>query len=146
MPERDAKDEKAGSDELGENYRTLLNELALLTTVSVLLFGFLLASPGIAGSDLEEWTYAVAIVLVGTSTLIFVLPVAYHHVQFPYRDFAKFQRRTHNWVSFGLPVLGISFYLTLVLSISSIFDEMSVLIAGVPLLATVIAFFARKID
>ena len=146
MPERDAKDEKAGSDELSENYRTLLNELALLTTVSVLLFGFLLASPGIAGSDLEEWTYAVAIVLVGTSTLIFVLPVAYHHIQFPYRDFAKFQRRTHNWVSFGLPVLGISFYLTLVLSISSIFDEMSVLIAGVPLLATVIAFFARKID
>jgi fumarate reductase subunit D len=146
MPERDAKDEKAGSDELSENYRTLLNELALLTTVSVLLFGFLLASPGIAGSDLEEWTYAVAIVLVGTSTLIFVLPVAYHHIQFPYRDFAKFQRRTHNWVSFGLPVLGISFYLTLVLSISSIFDELAVVIAGVPLLATVIAFFARKID
>ncbi len=36
--------------ELIENYRTLLNELALLTTVSVLLFGFLLASPELAGS------------------------------------------------------------------------------------------------
>lgn len=134
------------NDELIENYRAILNELALLTTVSVLLFGFLLASPGIAGSDLEEWVYAVALVLVATATLIFVLPVAYHHVQFPYRDFAKFQRRTHNWVVYGLPLLGISFYLTLVLSIASIAGEASIAIAGVPLLVTLIAFFARKID
>ena len=146
MAEDDAKDEDAHNDELIENYRTILNELALLTTVSVLLFGFLLASPSIASSELEEWTYAVAVVLVATSTLIFVLPVAYHHLQFPYRDFAKFQRRTHNWVTYGLPVLGISFYLTLVLSISSVFEVWSILIAGLPLLATQIAFFARKVD
>jgi fumarate reductase subunit D len=132
--------------ELSENYRTLLNELALLTTVSVLLFGFLLASPGIASSDVEEWTYALAVVLVATATLIFVLPVAYHHIQFPYHDFSKFQRRSHNWVRFGLPLLGVSFYLTLVLSISSIFDEASIIIAGLPLLATLVAFFARKVD
>jgi fumarate reductase subunit D len=137
---------EASNDLLIENYRTILNELALLTTVSVLLFGFLLASPGIADSDAEEWAYAVAVVLVATATLIFVLPVAYHHVQFPYRDFAKFQRRTHNWVVYGLPLLGVSFYLTLVLSIASIAGEASLVIAGVPLLGTLIAFFARKID
>jgi len=136
--------EGAATDELIENYRAILNELSLLTTVSVLLFGFLLVSTGIAGSDLEEWTYAVAIVSVATSTLIFVLPVAYHHLQFPYRDFAKFQRRSHYWVRFGLPLLGASFYLTLVLSISSIFGAVSIVIAGVPLFVTLLAFYLRK--
>jgi hypothetical protein len=33
-----------------------------------------------------------------------------------------------------------------VLSISSIFDEASIIIAGLPLLATLVAFFARKVD
>jgi fumarate reductase subunit D len=146
MADKDPRHQEAGSDELIENYRTILNELSLLTTVSVLLFGFLLAKPSIASSDLEEWTYAVAIVMVATATLVFVLPVAYHHLQFPYRDFDKFQQRTHNWVTYGLPVLGTSFYLTLVLSISSIFDEVAILIAGLPLLATLVAFFARKMD
>jgi fumarate reductase subunit D len=137
---------EAHEDDLIENYRAILNELALLTTVSVLLFGFLLASPGIADSDTQEWAYAVALILVATATLIFVLPVVYHHIQFPYRDFEKFQRRTHNWVTYGLPLLGIGFYLTLVLSITSIFNEASIIIAGVPLLGTLIAFFARKVD
>ena len=131
--------------ELVENYRTVLNELALLTTVSVLLFGFLLASPGLAGSDAEQWGYAVAIVLVASATLFFILPVAYHHLQYPYGDFEKFRARTHNWMRIGLPLLGVGFYLSLVLSISSIFDEASVVIAGLPLLATLIAFFARKL-
>lgn len=145
-PPEDASqlDPEARLDSLIENYRTILNELALLTTVSVLLFGFLLASAGIATSRAEEWAYAVALVMVATATLIFVLPVAYHHLQFPYRDFERFQRRAHRWVRFGLPLLGLSFYLSLVLSISAIFDEASIVIAGVPLLITLIAFYTRK--
>jgi hypothetical protein len=133
------------SDGLISNYRTILNELSLLTTVSVLLFGFLLTSPGIASSDLEEWVYAVAICLVATATLVFILPVAYHHLQFPYRDFEKFQTRSHNWLRIGLPILGAGFYLSLVLSIASIFAEASVVIAGIPMLATLALFYARKV-
>jgi fumarate reductase subunit D len=141
----DSEDKDAAArDGLVENYRTILNELSLLTTVSVLLFGFLLASPSIAQSDLEQWVYAVAIVLVGTATLVFVLPVIYHHLQFPYHDFEKFQARTHNWVRIGMPVLGAGFYLSLVLSISAIFEAWSILIAGLPLAATLVFFFTRR--
>ena len=143
--EKAAADE-VHSDTLIENYRSILNELSLLTTVSVLLFGFLLTSPVIAESDLEEWAYAAALIVVATATLIFVLPVAYHHLQFPYDDFAKFQRRAHHWIRIGLPLLGVGFYLTLVLSISSIFDELSIVIAAVPLVATVVAFTLRKVS
>lgn len=135
---------EAGNDHLVENYRTILNELALLTTVSVLLFGFLLTSAGIAASDVEEWAYAVALILVATATLIFVLPVAYHHLQYPYRDFEKFQHRTHTWMRAGLPLLGASFYLTLALSISSLFAESAIIVAAVPLAVTLTVFFARK--
>jgi hypothetical protein len=133
-------------DSLIENYRTILNELALLTTVSVLLFGFLLASPGIATSDVEQWVYAVAVVLIATSTLVFILPVVYHHLQFPYRNFRKFESRTHNWLRIGLPLLGAGFYLSLVLSISAIFQEASILIGAVPVAATAGLFYARKMD
>jgi hypothetical protein len=139
----DAPDDRR-HEGLIENYRTILNELALLTTVSVLLFGFLLASPEIADSDLEQWVYAAAIVLIATATLVFILPVAYHHLQFPYPNFAKFQARTHNWLRIGLPLLLIGFYLSLVLAIASIFEEASVVIAGLPLVATLLAFYLRK--
>jgi Family of unknown function (DUF6328) len=127
-----------------ENYRTILNELALLTTVSVLLFGFLLASTSSVSSGVEEWLNAVAICLVATSTMVFILPVAYHHLQFPYQDFEKFQARTHNWMRIGLPLLGGSLYLSLCLAIWSLFEEAALLIAGLPLLVTLLAFFLRK--
>jgi hypothetical protein len=118
---RDDSDDASGDrrqEGLIENYRTILNELALLTTVSVLLFGFLLSSPGIATSDVEEWVYAAAIVLIATATLVFILPVAYHHLQFPYRNFEKFQARTHTWLRIGLP--GACSFYRLVLAIASI--------------------------
>ena len=108
-------------DRLVENYRTILNELALLTTVSVLLFGFLLSSSGkFTDTTLEESLYSVAIVMVATATLVFVLPVAYHHLQFPYQDFEKFTERSHGWTVFGLPLLGGSLYLSLSLAIWSL--------------------------
>jgi hypothetical protein len=138
------EDQQQPVNELAENYRTLLNELALLTTVSVLLFGFLLASPGLPESDLQDWLYAAAILMVATATLVFVLPVAYHHLQFPYADFGKFRARTHNWMRLGLPLLGTSLYLSLSLAIWSVFDELSLLVAAVPLVVTVAAFYLRK--
>jgi hypothetical protein len=141
----DVPEDAAARDGLVENYRTILNELSLLTTVSVLLFGFLLAAPGIASSDFEEWVYAIALVLVATSTLVFLLPVAYHHMQFPYRNFEKFQARTHNWLRFGLPLLGAGFYLSLALATSRTFNEASIVIAALPLLAMLAFFLTRKV-
>jgi hypothetical protein len=127
-----------------QNYRTILSELSLLTTVSVLLFGFLLASTNIADTNLEEWLYAIAVILVATSTTVFVLPVAYHHLQFPSHVFEKFQARTHRWMEFGLPMLAGGMYLSLSLAIWSVFNELALAIAAIPLLATYIAFILRK--
>ena len=86
--------EEAKQDSLIPDYRTILAELALLTTVSTLLFGFLLASVRSVGGSAEEWIQGLAMVLVASATMVFLLPAAYHHLQFPYRDFEKFQERT----------------------------------------------------
>ena len=131
-------------DGLIEDYRTILTELSLLTTVSVLLFGFLLASTGFANTTLEESLYALAIVMVATSTMVFVLPVVYHHLQYPYTDFEKFQSRTHGWMKIGLPMLGGGLYVSLSLAIWSLFDAWALLIAALPLATTFVAFSIRR--
>jgi cytochrome bd-type quinol oxidase subunit 2 len=143
--DRDAEEATHPEDGLVENYRTILNELALLTTVSVLLFGFLLTSANsFAESTVEEVLYSVAIVLVATATLVFVLPVAYHHLQFPYHDFEKFTERTHGWTMLGLPLLGVSLYLSLSLAIWSLLDAWALAISALPLLAVFVAFLVRR--
>jgi len=116
----------------------------LLCTVSVLLFGFLLTFTTDSGTRLEEWLYSIAIILVGSATTVFVLPVAYHHMQYPYSDFEKFQARTHRWMAFGLPMLAGGMYLSLSLGIWSLFEEFSLLVSAIPLLATYVAFILRK--
>ena len=147
MPgETDAKaQESADSDKLITDYKEIIAELALLTTVSVLLFGFLLANArNFADSTLEEWLFAVAIVLVASATLVFIMPVAYHHIQFPYRNFAKFQARSHRWVVLGLPLLAGGFYLSLCLPLWALFDAWALGVAALPLIAAGIGFVVRK--
>lgn len=135
----------AESDVLIQEYREILTELALLTTVSVLLFGFLLANArAFADSTFEEWVFAAAVVLVASATLVFIMPVAYHHVQFPYRNFAKFQARSHRWVLLGLPLLAAGFYLSLTLAIWALFDAFALVVAALPLIAAGIGFVIRK--
>ncbi len=136
--------EEAQRDVLIEDYRTILSELALLTTVSVLLFGFLLTASNTADEGVEEWVYAVATVLVASSTMVFILPVAYHHIQFPYEDFDKFTIRSHHWIRAGLPLLAVGLYLSLCLAIWSLFDVGALVIAASPFIATAIAFVLRK--
>jgi hypothetical protein len=140
----DTERRAAGRDALVRDYRTILAELALLTTVSVLLFGFLLTAAGAANSRTEEWLYGAAMVLVASATMVFILPVAYHHLQFPYEDFDKFQARSHRWILVGLPLLGGGLYLSLCLAVWSLFDFGALVIAALPIGAAALVFVLRK--
>ena len=131
-------------DTLITDYRTILAELALLTTVSTLLFGFLLASVRSVDDTAEEWIQALAMVLVASATMVFLLPAAYHHLQFPYQDFDKFQERTHRWILVGLPLLGVGLYLSLCLAIWPLFGYASLPLAAAPFIAVAISFILRK--
>jgi hypothetical protein len=129
-----------------ESYADLLNELRLLTTVSVLLFGFLLTVARSSLGAAEEWLLLGAMISAGSATIQFVLPIVYHRVQFPYDDWEKFQLRVHVFVRFGFPMLAVGFYLSLVLAAWGQFQAMALGVALVPMVIAGITFAARKFD
>jgi hypothetical protein len=102
----------SGVDRITDNYRTILNELSLLATVSVLLFGFLLSVAARDATTTERWLLLTALICVSSSTLIFILPVAYHRLEFPYEDWNKFQRRSHYFITVGVPIFVAGVYLS----------------------------------
>lgn len=128
-----------------ENYHTILTELALLTTVSVLLFGFLLTRTEGRLSDIEEWLLAIALITVASATMVFILPVAYHRLQFPYADWEKFQLRSHSFIRLGFPLLAAGLYLSLTLAVWDLFEAGSFFVAGLPLVLTTLILAARRL-
>jgi hypothetical protein len=39
---------------------------------------------------------------------LFVMPVIYHHIQYPYRDLEKFMDRSHRFMMFGPILAGVT--------------------------------------
>ena len=77
---------------------------------------------------------------------LFILPVIYHHLEYPYRDFEKFKRRGHRFIVFGkIPSL-VSLYLSLEIALSSVIgNEIAFLLAAMPFLMICVFFKMRKL-
>jgi hypothetical protein len=134
------------TNDVVESYADLVNELRLLTTVSALLFGFLLALGPRTNevSDTEQWMFFAAIVSVATAISLFVLPSVYHHLQFPYSNLDKMQRRTHAFLMLGLPFLAVAFYLSLGIAVWDRVEEGAFLVAAIPIVAVTVALAWRR--
>lgn len=136
--------QRANQDQVVESYSDILTELRLLTTVSVLLFGFLLTVARNDVSDIEKWLLFAALVAVASATALFVLPIAYHRAQFPYEDWEKFQIRAHGFMQVGFPVLAIGFYLSLVVGTWAQMEEAAFAVATVPVVVAGLALLFRR--
>ena len=101
--ERDEGD--SSRDRLLRDYDTVLKESTLLTTFGGILFGFLL-NISIRGTNQlifpEKIILVLALFSITIAVSFFVMPVIYHHLQFPYSDLDKFKMRAHRFVMFGL--------------------------------------------
>ncbi|MGE5684927.1 MAG: DUF6328 family protein [Nitrososphaerota archaeon] len=88
-------------DKLVQRYDTILKESALLSTFSGILFGFLL-NMAINVPDQFEFTEKVTLIVALYSTTVaaslFVMPVVYHHLQYPYGSLDKFKSRSHRFI------------------------------------------------
>jgi len=135
---------RADKDEIVESYSDILTELRLLTTVSILLFGFLLTTARSNLSDVEQWMLFTALVSVATATAMFVLPIIYHRAQFPYGDWEKFQVRAHGFMRVGFPAFGLGFYLSLVVGTWEQVGEAAFAVATVPIVIAALALFFRR--
>lgn len=153
------KDDKAKQTN-GENdfnsRSTILKESALLTTVSGFLFGFLLnISINTPAGFTEEDSIILMIALfcITFAISLFVMPVVYHHLQYPYTDLEKFRVRSHRFIIRGIIPAGITLYLGLVLGLdlglklgfpSLNTDYIAFLFASIPFIFTYAVYRKRK--
>ena len=113
---KSGRDGEEVRDTLVKDYGTVLRESAVLTTFSGLLFGFLL---NISILSAKQFTFSyIILILIALSNIVvatcmFVIPVIYHHIEFPYRDVTKFIKKFHRFILFGFLPTGISLYLGL---------------------------------
>ena len=142
------REEKDAHDKLVQDYGTVLRESALLTTFAGILFGFLFnmsvsAPNGLAYAD--RISLLVALFSITVAVSLFIMPVVYHHLQYPYADIEKFKQRNHRFIIFGLIPAGITLYLGLEIALSSVMkDEFAFVLAAAPFVAVYVFFRLRK--
>lgn len=135
-------------DKLIRRYDTILKESALLTTFSGILFGFLLnisVNTPITFTTIDVITLIIALYSITVAASLFVMPVVYHHVQYPYGDLNKFKIRSHRFILSGLVPAGITLYLGLELAIHSRLGTIeSFILASFPFILVYFLFKTRK--
>jgi Family of unknown function (DUF6328) len=142
------KEKQKEEDRLILGYDTIVRESALLTTTGGILFGFLLdisinTSEGF--SSLNKITLLVALYSITIAISLFVMPVIYHHLQYPYRDLGKFKERSHRFMMFGLIPAGLTLYLALEIALSfTVGREIAFGLAAIPFLLVYVLFKKRK--
>src|SRR5262245_23411893 len=112
-------------DNLIDSYGTVLRESAVLTTFAGILFGFLF-STAVGNSDsLEpgtEISLLIALFSITVAISLFIMPVIYHHLQYPYHNIEKFKKRTHRFLIFGFIPAGLTLYLGLEIALSAVMN------------------------
>ncbi|HSA73554.1 MAG TPA: DUF6328 family protein [Nitrososphaeraceae archaeon] len=137
-------------DKLVQRYDTILKESALLSTFSGILFGFLLNMAVTVPENfllIDKITLLVALYSTTVAASLFVMPVVYHHLQYPYGSFNKFKTRSHRFIILGLIPAGVTLYLGLELAIHSLLGSIeSFILALPPFILVYFLFRARKRD
>lgn len=146
MPEDDNTREM--DDKLVQRYDTIIKESALLSTFSGILFGFLL-NMAINVPNNFAFIYSITLIIalysITVAASLFVMPVVYHHLQYPYGDLDKFKSRSHRFILLGLIPAGITLYLGLELAIHSLLGIIeSFILASLPFILVYFLFRARK--
>jgi Family of unknown function (DUF6328) len=146
LPEDDNTSET--DDKLVQRYDTILKESALLSTFSGILFGFLLNMAINVPNNfafIDSITLIIALYSITVAASLFVMPVVYHHLQYPYGDLDKFKSRSHRFILLGLIPAGITLYLGLELAIHSLLGIIeSFILASLPFILVYFLFRARK--
>jgi hypothetical protein len=149
IPKEDVK------DDIVHDYDSVLKESSVLTSVSGIVFGFLLSisiTPPDGFSIEDSIVLMISLYSISFAVSFFVMPIVYHHIQYPFKDINKFKIRSHSFIKFGLIPAAITLYLCLVLglkfslqaSIGSYYEHISYLLAIVPFIFVYIFFRMRK--
>ena len=137
-------------DDIIHDYDSVLKESGVLTSVSGIISGFLL---NISINPPDGFTIEDTIILmislysISFAISFFIMPIVYHHIQYPYTDIEKFKIRSHRFIKFGIIPGAITMYLGLVLGLKFIgpyYEHFSYILAIVPFILVYIFFKMRK--
>jgi hypothetical protein len=123
LADRNDEEKRRKDDDLVKDYGAVLRESAILTSFSGFLFGFLLnisinSSAGFVLID--KIILLIALFSITISVSLFIMPIIYHHLEYPYIDFEKFKQRSHRFTLFGLIPAMITLFLGLQLATRSL--------------------------
>ena len=134
--------------DISSSYDTILKESAALTTFSGILFGFILnisINPPITFSYIDKILLLITLYTVTTAASLFVMPIIYHHIQYPYGDFEKFRKRSHRFILYGLIPVGITLIIALEIASSLLINKsLSLLLSLIPFILIIIFYLKRK--
>ena len=154
--ENDKDKEKIAKEDIIETYDSILQESGLLTTVTGFIFGFLLnisLTPPKEFNEIDSLVLMIALFSITFAVSLFAMPVIYHHLQYPYRSFEKFQYRSHRFIKAGIIPASITLYLGLELGLdlglrigfkSLNTDYIAFLLATIPFIFVYSVFKRRK--
>lgn len=140
-------EEDSSKDKLLRDYDTVLKESTLLTTFGGILFGFLLNISIRSANQLifpEKIILVLALFSITIAVSLFVMPVIYHHLQFPYSDLDKFKRRAHRFILFGLYPTFLTLYLGMTLALSPLIEKLAYFVAILPFAFVYVLYRLRK--
>ncbi|MGA3360288.1 MAG: DUF6328 family protein [Halobacteriota archaeon] len=138
-------------EEHGVKIGDILAEARLFTTVSGILFGFLLtasvADTSLIPGIIQRTLLLLALICTASATLMFILPPLYHHLRFPMdqKQRAQFFWRSHKFIVWGLVPLYAGVYFSLFLALYSLIGAYAVILATGILIVPFIAYELRKI-
>ena len=114
------------SKDISTSYDTILKESAALVTFSGILFGFMLnisINPPDNFSYIDKILLLITLYAITIAACLFVMPIIYHHIQYPYHDFEKFRKRSHRFILYGLIPVGITLIIALGISSSLLINK-----------------------
>ena len=140
-------DDNNTKDRLLRDYDTVLKESAILTRVGGMVFGFL-QNISVRGTNQlifqEKVILILALFSITIAASLFVMPVIYHHLQFPYSDLDKFKRRAHRFIVIGLVPTFFTLYLGIVLALFPLIDKLGYFIGILPFALVYVFYRMRK--
>ncbi len=136
------------SKDISSSYDTILKESAALVTFSGILFGFILnisINPPDTFSYMDKILLLITLYAITIAACLFVMPIIYHHLQYPYHDFEKFRKRSHRFILYGLIPVGITLIIALGIS-SSLLINKSIFIplSLIPFILLIVLYLKRK--
>ena len=96
MNEKENQKKEEVKDDIVKDFDSVVREGSVLSSVSGIIFGFLLnisinSPPGFTTED--SLILMISLYSITFAVSFFVMPVVYHHIQYPYRDIDKFKIR-----------------------------------------------------